>query len=165
MITISEIRASSKSSKNIIGELRGLSTDEKPTQIEGNQITNGCVFIEMDTGKIYFYDLSNTSWIEFGGGVVPPTPVETYTITFSYIRDGEYITITDSVMGTLKNADTDEEVRSYDGSAPTEENLPNGNYRLHLDIMDEASTEINKDFTVSDSDDEVIITLPTESNE
>lgn len=39
----------------------GLSTDQKPT--EG--IANGSVFIEMDTGKIYFYDLENTTWREW----------------------------------------------------------------------------------------------------
>ena len=46
--------------------LFGLSTDTpKPT--EG--IGNGSAFIEMDTGKIYFYDASEggSGWIEWGG--------------------------------------------------------------------------------------------------
>lgn len=34
-------------------EYRGLSTDEKPTE----KVSNGSVFIEIDTGKLYFYDL------------------------------------------------------------------------------------------------------------
>lgn len=65
MITISEIKASTKNSKFLIGELRGLSTDEKPTEIDGNEIVNGCIFIEMDTSKIYFYDAENEQWKEF----------------------------------------------------------------------------------------------------
>ena len=45
-------------------ELRGLSTDEKPTIIKGATIDNGSVFIEIDTGKIYMYDLENEQWKE-----------------------------------------------------------------------------------------------------
>lgn len=41
-------------------ELRGLSTDEKPTE----DVSNGTIFIEMDTGKIYMYDLENEEWKE-----------------------------------------------------------------------------------------------------
>ena len=42
----------------------GLSTDTpKPTDGVGN----GSAFIEMDTGKLYFYDLANTTWREWGG--------------------------------------------------------------------------------------------------
>lgn len=44
------------------GAYYGLSTDEKPTDA-----LNGACFIEMDTGKIYFFDAANESWIEFGG--------------------------------------------------------------------------------------------------
>ena len=49
-------------------ELRGLSTDTKPTTINGYTIGNGSVFIEMDTSKIYFYDLENKTWREFTNG-------------------------------------------------------------------------------------------------
>lgn len=54
-------------------ELRGLSTDTKPvvgSQLPypitklGNQVENGSVFVEIDTGKIYFYNLSNQEWNE-----------------------------------------------------------------------------------------------------
>lgn len=41
-------------------ELRGLSTDTKPT----NDIANGTTFIEIDTGKIYLYDAENELWKE-----------------------------------------------------------------------------------------------------
>lgn len=60
MISKFEIKASAKTSKEIVGELRGLSTDTKPTDAD-----NGCIFIEMDTGKIYFYDAQNKQWKEF----------------------------------------------------------------------------------------------------
>lgn len=48
----------------IIVELRGLSTDTKPTEINGKTINNGSTFVEIDTGKIYFYDLENEEWKE-----------------------------------------------------------------------------------------------------
>ncbi len=46
-------------------DLRGLSTDEKPTEVSGKKVDNGSIFIEMDTKKIYFYDLENEQWLEF----------------------------------------------------------------------------------------------------
>ena len=41
-------------------ELRGLSTDTKPTE----DVENGTIFIEIDTGKIYMFDLENEQWVE-----------------------------------------------------------------------------------------------------
>ena len=41
-------------------EYRGLSTDRKPTE----KVENGSVFIEIDTGKICFYDAENQEWKE-----------------------------------------------------------------------------------------------------
>lgn len=41
-------------------ELRGLSTDSKPT--EG--IENGSIYYEMDTKKIYMFDGENQQWLE-----------------------------------------------------------------------------------------------------
>lgn len=42
--------------------LSGLSTDAKPTY----GIGNGSAFIEMDTGKLYFYNAAGEQWIEWG---------------------------------------------------------------------------------------------------
>ena len=39
--------------------LFGLSTDSKPT---GDTVGNGSCFLEMDTGKAYFYDAENSQW-------------------------------------------------------------------------------------------------------
>ena len=41
----------------------GLSTDSKPT----GPVMNGRAFVEMDTGKVYFFDADSGSWLEFGG--------------------------------------------------------------------------------------------------
>ena len=40
----------------------GKSTDSKPTDCG-----NGSCFIEMDTGKVYFFNLAGNAWIEVGG--------------------------------------------------------------------------------------------------
>ena len=48
----------------IICELRGLSTDTKPTKMGERFIDNGSAFIEIDTGKIFFYDLDSKTWKE-----------------------------------------------------------------------------------------------------
>lgn len=45
-------------------ELRGLSTDEKPITIANGTIENGSSFIEIDTGKVYLYNIESQSWIE-----------------------------------------------------------------------------------------------------
>lgn len=47
----------------ISAELRGLSTDEKPTTLgEDKSLANGSVFIEIDTQKIFFFDAENEEW-------------------------------------------------------------------------------------------------------
>ena len=50
-------------------DLRGLSTDTKPTNVP-----NGSTFIEMNTGKGYLFDEDNSTWHELqsGGAVVIP---------------------------------------------------------------------------------------------
>lgn len=48
----------------MITELRGLSTDTKPKKIGERYIDNGSAFIEINTGKIFFYDLSTETWKE-----------------------------------------------------------------------------------------------------
>ena len=48
----------------ILVELRGLSTDEKPTEINRKKIDNGSVFIEIDTGTVFMFDLDSSTWNE-----------------------------------------------------------------------------------------------------
>ena len=45
-------------------ELRGLSTDNKPTEVNGKKIDNGSAFIEIDTGNVYLYDIESETWNE-----------------------------------------------------------------------------------------------------
>lgn len=44
-------------------EAYGLAADTKPT----DNVANGSAFVEMDSGKVYFYDEANQTWIAFGG--------------------------------------------------------------------------------------------------
>ena len=41
----------------------GLHDDSKPS---GVSVPNGACFVEMDAGKIYFYDAANDTWLEWG---------------------------------------------------------------------------------------------------
>lgn len=50
-------------------KLSGLSTDVKPTE----NIANGSKFSEMDTGKVYFFDLASTTWLEWGAEPAAPS--------------------------------------------------------------------------------------------
>ena len=43
-------------------EAYGLSTDEKPM----GGIANGSLFVEMDTGAMFFYDGESKSWLRWG---------------------------------------------------------------------------------------------------
>ena len=66
MITISTItnQRTVEGEEAIVVELRGLSGDDKPTEIANKKVDNGSVYIEIDTGKIYMYDLENEQWKE-----------------------------------------------------------------------------------------------------
>lgn len=59
-----QFRKNKNNKEYIIAELRGLSTDTKPTKYGERYIDNGSVFIEIDTGKIFFYDLASETWKE-----------------------------------------------------------------------------------------------------
>lgn len=41
-------------------ELSGLSTDSKPT----DGIAMGSIFVEVDTGKVFFFNASASTWVE-----------------------------------------------------------------------------------------------------
>lgn len=58
MITIIRKESDIKNGNNSILELRGLSTDTKPTE----NISNSSIFIEIDTGDLYMYDAENEEW-------------------------------------------------------------------------------------------------------
>lgn len=64
MVTIYNIKRNDlKNDKSyILCEVRCLSTDTKPTQIEENIIQNGSQLIEIDTGNVFIYDLTSEEW-------------------------------------------------------------------------------------------------------
>ena len=43
-------------------DIRGLSTDTKPTKADG--VPHGSTFIEMDTGKCFMFNINNDTWYE-----------------------------------------------------------------------------------------------------
>ena len=90
--------------------LSGLSTDQKPTDVE-----NGAIYEEIDTGKAFCFDKENKAWYEMpqSGGGGSSVSVEPITITKNgvttapdgvayspittdtYTQDGDKITITE----------------------------------------------------------------------
>lgn len=66
MVTIYKINniKNTEEGQVVYAELRGLSTDTKPTQIGDKAIGNGSVFLETDNQKISFYDEENETWLE-----------------------------------------------------------------------------------------------------
>lgn len=45
-------------------EFRGLSTDDMPTEYNGKKIANGSAYIQIDTGKVFLYDIESEEWKE-----------------------------------------------------------------------------------------------------
>ena len=66
MVTINKIENTKIKTDGdyIFAELSGNSSDTKPTEIDDKKIDNGSTYIEVDTGKIYLYDLENQEWNE-----------------------------------------------------------------------------------------------------
>ena len=64
MVTIfkTDVIKNTEEGKVLYGELRGLSTDTKPTEINDTKRGNGSVFIETDTQKLFFYDETSQTW-------------------------------------------------------------------------------------------------------
>ena len=63
MISISQTVQYINNVACVISTYYGLSTDTpKPTEGVGN----GSAFIEMDTSKVYFFDVDSTTWLEWG---------------------------------------------------------------------------------------------------
>ena len=113
MITIYKKEREKISGTNgiLLVQLRGLSTDDKPTILNDNdKIENGSEFIEIDTGSKYLFDASNQEWklASGGGGSTPATLIEknisangTYNAS-SDIADG-YSKVVVSVSPNLQN--------------------------------------------------------------
>lgn len=64
MVSIYSVKRSEIEGKGkFLVELRGLSTDEKPTTLNNGDVENGSVFIEIDTGDVYLYNEDDTEWL------------------------------------------------------------------------------------------------------
>ena len=59
MISITRTGADTQNGNKPILELRGLSTDTKPTDV-----SNGSIYIEINTGKVFMFDAENEQWKE-----------------------------------------------------------------------------------------------------
>ena len=45
-------------------DLRGLTTDTKPTAANGDDVPHGSTWINMDDGSVYMYNKNNDTWYE-----------------------------------------------------------------------------------------------------
>lgn len=45
-------------------EIMSLSTDNRPTEIDGVAIPNGSVLYCMDTGDCYMFDVASQTWLQ-----------------------------------------------------------------------------------------------------
>lgn len=45
-------------------DLRGLTTDTKPTAANGDDVPHGTTWINMDDGSAYMYNKNNDTWYE-----------------------------------------------------------------------------------------------------
>lgn len=45
-------------------EFKGLSTDSKPTSWKGSTIANNSLFLELDTGDVYYFN--GSAWAKVG---------------------------------------------------------------------------------------------------
>lgn len=64
MVTINKLDSSAFREQGDF-ELKGLSTDTKPTEIGGRTVGVNSLFLEVDTLDIYYFD--GTSWNKAGG--------------------------------------------------------------------------------------------------
>ena len=70
MVTVAVNKSAVNSfSQGAFYDIRGLSTDQKPTEVP-----NGSTFVEMNTGKGFLFDANSKTWHELpaGGSVVIP---------------------------------------------------------------------------------------------
>jgi len=61
MVSLNKIGGKTNSKDSLV--ICGLSTDEKPIEkFEGYTIGNGSIFVEIDEGNEYLYDVENKKW-------------------------------------------------------------------------------------------------------
>lgn len=86
----------------------GLSSETKPTTAAGNLVPNGSRWREVDTGKVYFYNLSDDTWYVTAPSFDATTHAQT-TITYahhevhsgSFFRSGMNYTLANGDIATF----------------------------------------------------------------
>ena len=63
MVRVVDERLMTNDGKRLITAY-GKSTDDKPTR----DVITGSLFVEVDTGKVYFFDEDSGTWLDSGGG-------------------------------------------------------------------------------------------------
>lgn len=63
MNNISVVRTGG-SSVDHSADLRGITTDTKPTTANGHDVPHGSTWINMDDGSTYMYNKNNDTWYE-----------------------------------------------------------------------------------------------------
>ena len=109
-------------------EFRGLSTDKKPIN---DYISNGSIFIEMDTSLIYTYDSTNKNWLildwnQGGGG---GSPIEAGTGIEITGTDTKTISIDEDIVATKEDL-PDEVSGTNDGTNWTSLTIGEDTYGL-----------------------------------
>lgn len=136
-------------------EMVGLSTDTKPT---GVSVGNGWSFIEMDTGKVFFYNAEDEEWLEFagtggGGGqggsnvLIVGMDMATHTLdkTWTEIKNADYPVVV---------IEADENTKQWMNILSAE--YENGLYTVHVTIDGSAvvfATSSANGYPVLDSGD------------
>ena len=109
-------------------DLKGLSTDEKPSEIYGIKIVENSFFLEMDTGDLYYF--TGEDWEEAtysGGGGGSPEPTE----ELLYYSNGSTTTEVSAnmyqcIMQAILNYSS--LIVEFDGNKYTVENNASGYY-------------------------------------
>lgn len=122
-------------------EIRGLSTDTKPTQFEGKKtsiIDNGSTFIEMDTGKVYMYDLEHKKWIY-------PGEEEEKVKSMSF-ENNSYTIVGSGTIKLISNnfnlSDYDLYINSSDTSVVTIGNITKSNNTAEIELNVESDGNV-----------------------
>ena len=96
---------------DVVFKLIGKSTDEKPIS------TNGSCFVEMDTGKEYFFDGDEQGWFEQADKYLDSIVIETAPTKTTYYV-GDAFDATGAVVKAIYTDESEETVNDFTVNAP-----------------------------------------------
>lgn len=125
-------------------EIRGLSTDTKPIQFEGKKtsiVDNGSTFIEMDTGKVYMYDLEHKKWLYPGEEEEKVKSISFENNSYTIIGSGTIKLISNN----FNLSDYDLYINSSDTSIVTIGNITKSNNmaQIELNVESDGNVTVN----------------------